>query len=132
MAIKRVSKVDSGFSAASMTDMVFLLLMFVLMALTMVNPNALRLMLPKSTNLIKEKPYTTVSITPDLRYYVETTEVKLDQLESALQAKLSGMEKPLISLHTDENVPIRYVVTVMNIAKNNNFTLVLATNPEPR
>ncbi len=51
MAIRKVSKVDSGFSAASMTDMVFLLLMFVLMALTLVNPNALRLVLPKSTNV---------------------------------------------------------------------------------
>lgn len=130
MAIKRVSKIDSGFSAASMTDMVFLLLMFVLMALTLINPNALRLVLPKSTNLIKEKPYTTVSITPDLRYYVETTEVTFDELEPMLRAKLDGMENPMISLHTDENVPIKWAVAVMNIAKDNNYTLVLATNPQ--
>ncbi len=130
MAIKRVSKIDSGFSAASMTDMVFLLLMFVLMALTLVNPNALRLVLPKSTNNITEKPYTTVSITPDLRYYVETEEVSADGLEGALREKLAGKENPLISLHADENVPMKYVVPVMNIAKSNKFTLVLATRPQ--
>ena len=130
MAIRRVSKVDSGFSAASMTDMVFLLLMFVLMALTLVNPNALRLVLPKSTNNITEKPYTTVSITPDLRYYVETTEVGFGQLEATLQEKLAGKENPMISLHADENVPMKHVVPVMNIAKSNKYTLVLATSPE--
>ncbi|MDR2894664.1 MAG: biopolymer transporter ExbD, partial [Alistipes sp.] len=113
-----------------MTDMVFLLLMFVLMALTLVNPNALRLVLPRSTNNITEKPYTTVSITPDLRYYVETTEVSFGQLESTLRERLAGKEKPLVSLHADENVPMKNVVPVMNIAKSNNYTLVLATSPE--
>jgi biopolymer transport protein ExbD len=130
MAIRKISKIDSGFSAASMTDMVFLLLMFVLMALTLVNPNALRLVLPKSTNNITEKPYTTVSITPQLRYYVETTEVPFDELEAMLREKLGGKENPLISLHADENVPMKYVVPVMNIAKSNKYTLVLATSPE--
>lgn len=113
-----------------MTDMVFLLLIFVLMALTLVNPNALRLVLPKSTNHITEKPYTTVSITPDGRYYVETTEVPFVALESTLQERLGGIESPMISLHADENVPMKDVVPVMNIAKNNKFTLVLATSPE--
>ena len=68
MAIKRRSKVDKSFSAASMTDLMFLLLIFMLLATTLINPNALKLVLPKSANQIKEKPYTTVSITRDLRY----------------------------------------------------------------
>ncbi len=130
MAIRKVSRSDSGFSAASMTDMVFLLLMFVLMALTLVNPNALRLVLPRSTNHISERPYTTVSVTPDLKYYVETTEVTLPQLEGALRAKLDGKENPLVSLHADENVALKHVVPVMNIVKNNGYTLVMATQPE--
>ncbi|MDR1671300.1 MAG: biopolymer transporter ExbD [Alistipes sp.] len=130
MAIRKVSKIDSGFSAASMTDMVFLLLMFVLMGLTLVNPNALKLVLPQSTNLIKEKPYTTVSITPEGRYYVETVEVSFSQLESALREKLAGKENPMISLHADENVALKRIVPVMNIAKTNKYTLVLATRPE--
>ncbi len=130
MAIRKVSKIDSGFSAASMTDMVFLLLMFVLMALTLVNPNALRLVLPKSTNHITERPYTTVSITPDLRYYVETTEVPFSGLEAALREKLAGKEEPLVALHMDENLAVKYQVQVMNILKRNNYQLILATSPE--
>jgi biopolymer transport protein ExbD len=124
--IRRVSKVDSGFSAASMTDMVFLLLMFVLMALTLVNPNALRLVLPKSTNQITERPYTTVSITPEGRFYVETTEVRFEGLEAALREKLAGKETPLISLHADEKTDWKNVAAVMEIAKNNNYTMVAA------
>ena len=68
MAIKRGSKVDKSFSAASMTDLMFLLLIFMLVATTLINPNALRLVLPKSSNQLKEKPYTTVSISSDLQY----------------------------------------------------------------
>lgn len=129
MAIRRGSKVSSAFSAASMTDLMFLLLVFMLIATTLINPNALKLTLPTSNNQIKEKPYTTVSITPDLQYYVEDTPVQLAELESALQAKMEGVEQPVLSLHADKTVPIDNVVKVINIAKDNRWTLILATSP---
>lgn len=119
----------SAFSAASMTDLMFLLLVFMLIATTLINPNALKLTLPTSNNQIKDKPYTTVSITPDLQYYVEDTPVQLAELESALQAKMEGVEQPVLSLHADKTVPIDNVVKVMNIAKDNKWTLILATSP---
>jgi biopolymer transport protein ExbD len=119
--------VDSGFSAASMTDMVFLLLMFVLMALTLVNPNALRLVLPKSSNQITEKPYTTVSITPAGDVFVDgNIPVTMDRLESVLQEKLAGKEKPLISLHADEKADWGRVAGVMEIARRNNYSVIAA------
>ena len=129
MAIRRGSKVSSAFSAASMTDLMFLLLVFMLIATTLINPNALKLTLPTSNKQIKEKPYTTVSITPDLQYYVEDTPVQLAELENALQAKMEGVEQPVLSLHADKTVPIDNVVKVMNIAKDNRWTLILATSP---
>ncbi len=129
MAIKRGSKVDKSFSAASMTDLMFLLLSFMMIATTLINPNALKLLLPKSANQLKEKPYTTVSITSDLRYYVETDPVAFTDLEGALKAKLDGVEEPTISLHCDKSVPVDEVVKVMNIAKDNKYKLILATNP---
>lgn len=110
-----------------MTDLMFLLLIFLLVATTLINPNALRLVLPKSANQLKEKPYTTVSIDKDLHYYVETEPVSVDQLESVLKSKLDGKEKPTISLHTDRTVPIQNVVDVMNIAVQNNYQVILAT-----
>ena len=62
MAIKHGSKVDKSYSSASMTDLMFLLLLFLLIATTLINPNALKLMLPKSANQLKDKAITTVSI----------------------------------------------------------------------
>lgn len=129
MAIRRGSKVNATFSAASMTDLMFLLLVFMLIATTLINPNALKLTLPTSSNQIKEKPFTTVSVTSDLQYFVETDPVSFAELENILQSKLSGVEQPTVSLHADKSVPIDNVVKVMNIAKNNKWTLILATSP---
>ena len=100
-----------------MTDLMFQLLLFMLISTTLINPNALKLMLPKS------------SITKDLNYYVEMEPVSLDGLERALQAKMQGAEDPTVSLHCDKSVPVDEVVKVMNIAKNNKYKLILATSP---
>ena len=130
MAMKRGSKVDVGFSASSMTDLIFLLLLFMMLSTTLINPNAVKLTLPKSSNQLKEKPYTTVSINSDLGYFIETTPVSFDRLEETLVAKLTGTEDPTVSLHCDKSVPIEEVVKVMNIAMKNKFKLILATRPE--
>ena len=92
MAIKHGSKVDKSFSAASMTDLMFLLLLFMLIATTLINPNAIRLILPKSSNQLKDKAMTTVSIQDTgsgYRYYVETEDVgSLDGVERTLRTRL--------------------------------------------
>ena len=130
MAIKRGSKVEVGFSASSMTDLIFLLLLFMMLSTTLINPNAVKLTLPKSPNPFKDKPNTTVSINSDLGYFIETTPVSFDRLEETLVAKLTGTEDPTVSLHCDKSVPIEEVVKVMNIAMKNKFKLILATRPE--
>ena len=90
MAIKRGSKVEVGFSASSMTDLIFLLLLFMMLSTTLINHNAVKLTLPKSSNQIKDKAATSVSITADLTYYLETEPIAFDKLEAALQARLQG------------------------------------------
>lgn len=129
MAIKRGSKVDKAFSAASMTDLMFLLLLFLLISTTLINPNAVKVLLPQSNNKIKEKPYTTLTITPDLKYYVEKELVPFDKLEDVLRAKLSEKEKPMVSLHCDESVPVGEMVKVSNILIRNKWQMILATRP---
>ncbi len=133
MAIKRGSKIEKSFSSASMTDLMFLLLLFLLIATTLINPNALKLMLPKSSNVLKDKAVTTVSIEHDgarYNYYVELEQVDgLEGVEKALRAKLGGDEQPTISLHADKSVAIDEVVQVMNICKRNEYMLILATSP---
>ena len=130
MAIKRGSKVDASFSMSSMSDIVFLLLIFLLITTTLISPNALRLVLPKSNSQLNVKPYTTVSITADLQYYVETEYVPFNELEGKLRSVLGTMEKPIFSLHADENVPWSEIVKVMNIAKDNGYQMIAATAPK--
>ncbi len=132
MALRRRSKVSLEFSMASMTDIVFLLLIFFMITSTVVHPNALKLLLPKSSNQTVAKPIITVSITENLDYYLDKTPISLDQLELALQQKLSNVtnEEQCISLHVDKSVPMEAVVKVMNIAKDNKYKLILATAPE--
>lgn len=134
MAIKHGSKVDKSFSAASMTDLIFLLLLFMLIATTLINPNAIRLILPKSSNQLKDKAMTTVSIQDTgsgYRYYVETEDVgSLDGVERTLRTRLEGQENPTVSLHCDKTVAFDEVVAMMRMAKANGFTLIAATSPE--
>lgn len=94
---------------------------------TLVHPNALKLLLPQSSNQTSAKPNTSVSITKDLRYYVETKRVEFSELEPMLQAKLGEQPDLYIALHVDETVPMKEVVKVMNIAKKNKYKLILAT-----
>ena len=135
MAIKHGSKVDKSFSASSMTDLMFLLLLFLLIATTLINPNALKLMLPKSSNQLKDKAMTTVSIKDEgqghYRYFVERQEVgSLDGVEQALRARLDGQQEPTVSLHAEKSVVWDEVVKVMNIAKRNGYKFQAAIQPE--
>ena len=114
---------------ASMTDIVFLLLLFFMISSTMITPNALKLLLPRSDGQVSEKPVTTVSITRDLEFYLERVPIEFNRLEGALRAKFDGVAEAdrYISLHSDREVPIGEVVKVMDIARKNQIKLMLAT-----
>lgn len=130
MAIRSSNKINASFSMSSMTDLVFLLLIFFMITSTLVSPNALKLLLPQSNNQTAAKAITSVSITKDHQYYIETTPVPLADLERQLQQKLMEVADPTISLHVDKTVPMDDVVKVMNIAARNKYKLILATAPE--
>ncbi len=135
MAIRSRNKISTEFSTSTMSDLVFLLLIFFMITSTLISPNALKLLLPRSNNQVQAtKPITTISITADLQYFVETENVVLENIESVLQQKLGIVtdpeNAPTISLHADRSVPIEYVVEIMNIAKNNKYKLILATQPK--
>lgn len=130
MALRSRNKVDVNYSVAGMTDIIFLLLLFFMLTSTMVAPNAIKLLLPQSNNQTDERAITTVSITSDIRFFIEKTPVDPGSLEIALQAKMKGTKEPVIALHTDKSVPVEHVVMVMNIARRNNYKVILATSPE--
>jgi biopolymer transport protein ExbD len=130
MSLRSRNKVSASFNASSMTDLVFLLLIFFMITSTLVHPTALKLLLPQSNNQTSAKPNTTVSITKELDYYVENDRVTIDNLALILQQRIGNDDDIYISLHVDKTVPIDNVVKVMNIAKENNYKLVLATSPK--
>ena len=137
MAIKRTTKVDSGFSMSSMTDIVFLLLIFFLVTSTLINPNALKLLLPKSTGQVSAKATVSVSIkhwheSNTFSYHINGKEkpIKFSEVEESLQSILQEEEDPTFSIYADKTVPIEHVVDLMNIAKRNKYKVILATSPE--
>ena len=129
MALRRRNKVNASFSMASMTDIVFLLLIFVMVSSTLIAPNALKLLLPRSSHQTPANAVTTVSITAVLDYYIETTPVSIEDIEGILKNRFisENITEPTISLHTDRSVPVENVVKIMNIAKDNKWKLILAT-----
>jgi biopolymer transport protein ExbD len=134
MAIKQRNKVNPAFSMSSMTDIVFLLLIFFMVTSTLVAPNALKLLLPESNNQTQAKPITTISITQNLEYYINNngnlTQVRFNEIEPFLQRTVGQGEDIYISLHADKQVPIEEVVKIMNIARRNEYKMILATSPE--
>jgi biopolymer transport protein ExbD len=130
MALSSRNKVSVQFSMSGMTDIVFLLLIFFMLTSTLIAPNAIKLLLPKSSNQTAAKPMVTVSITSDLNYYLGTNRISFNQLEPLLDQELKYRVEPTISLHADKSVPIEHVVKVMNIARRNKYRVILATSPE--
>lgn len=130
MGLSTRNKVSVQFSMSGMTDIVFLLLIFFMLTSTLIAPNALKLLLPKSSNQTQANPNVAVSITKDLRYYVGKDRVTFSQLEDRLQKDLKHRPDPTFSINADKSVPVEYVVNVMNIAKRNKYKVILATAPE--
>lgn len=120
-----------------MTDIVFLLLIFFLVTSTLINPNALKLLLPKSTGQVSAKATVSVSIkhwheNNTFSYHIngDETPVRFDTIEDSLIELLQTEDDPTFSIYADETVPVKEVVAVMNIAKRNHYKVIMATSPE--
>jgi len=132
MELKPRNKISTTFSMSGMTDIIFLLLIFFMVTSTLVNPNALKLLLPQSSNQTAASPVISVSITSDINYYVGKDRVKFSEMENVLKEEFNrrGVDEPTISLNADKRVPIEHIVKVMNIANKNEWKLILATTAE--
>lgn len=127
MKLKGRNKVSPEFSMSSMTDIVFLLLVFFM--LTANTPNALDFLLPKAKGKSTNTQNVSVSINKDLAYFLDNKPIQPEDLEQELQQALQGKETPTIILRVEESVAIEKAVTVMDIANQNNFKVILAVRP---
>ncbi|ALJ06133.1 biopolymer transporter ExbD [Pseudalgibacter alginicilyticus] len=123
------NKVTPEFNMSSMTDIVFLLLIFFMIASTLVTTNAIDILLPKASGKTENKQSVAVSIQKDLTYYIDQKRVGESVLENELLKLLSSEEKPTIVLRAEKSVPVENVVKVMDIANRNKFKIILAVKP---
>lgn len=129
MNLRGRNKVTPEFNMSSMTDIVFLLLIFFMLASTLVTTNAIDILLPKASGKTENKKSVAVSIKKDLTYYIDQKRVGESVLESELISMLSSEEKPTIVLRAEKSVPVENVVKVMDIANRNKFKVILAVKP---
>jgi len=119
---------------ASMTDIIFLLLIFFMVTSTVVVPNAIKITLPQSQKQTAAKPLTRVTIDKNLNYYIAAgnqteRKVTFDEITPFLKERYSQEPEMYVALYADESVPYREIVKIYNIAYKNKFKMVLATKP---
>jgi biopolymer transport protein ExbD len=132
MAFKRRTKVKPDFNMASMTDLVFLLLIFFMITSTLVSPNAIKVSLPKANSQVTTKTSIGISITSDLRFFIDGKESSQAALENDIIGALQNQSTTdkVVSLNCDKAVAVEHLVNVMRICNNQQAKVVLATQPE--
>ncbi len=121
------NKVSPEFSMSSMTDIVFLLLIFFM--LTANSPNALDMILPKAKGKSTRTQKVTVSIRKDNTYYVNGKKLPFREIEPTLKNLLKDVEEPVILLRAENVVPFEQPISIMDIANRNKFKLIVAVKP---
>jgi biopolymer transport protein ExbD len=140
MAIKQRNRLSTEFSTASMSDLVFLLLIFFVLVSTVVSPNAIPLTLPNSTSqkVIDSKKDVTVYINEQLQVYINDPSqlIPIENLKTAIAPFLQGGNAGNVILKVDKSVDVQYIVNVIdavnqvNLQQKSTYKVVLATQPE--
>jgi len=132
MAIRRKRKINPDFPMASMTDMIFLLLIFFMITSTFVTPNAIKVNLPQSAQQTESKPLMRVTIDKNLNYYVgvgtqKEVRVALEEIVPFLQENYNPNNEMYVALYADETIPYSEVIRILDLAHRNNFKMILVT-----
>lgn len=121
---------------SSMSDLVFLLLIFFMITSTLVSPNAVKLLLPSSTSKTMAKQSVTVYINDQYQFFVEEIPSSQTMLQNSIDNRLKGQIDASIVLRADKSVPVQYIINVIDAvnAINNQYNtkhkVILATSPK--
>ncbi len=132
MNLRSRSKVSAEVNMSSMTDLVFLLLIFFILASTLVTSSALDVILPKSGAQTVKKKNITLTVNEDLEFDINGTIVSYDQVETTLVAaasKLNADEQAVVVLRADQSIPTGETVRILDIGYRNNMRMIIATDP---
>ncbi len=130
MNLRGRNKVSPEFNMSSMTDIVFLLLIFFMLTSTMVTTNALDLVLPKAKGKTDSNKNIAVSIDKELQFYIDKEKISETELEPKLLSIFGADKTKAIILRAEEGVPIEKAVSVLDIANRNQIKVVLAVRPK--
>jgi len=130
MNFRSRNKVSPEFSMSSMTDIVFLLLIFFMLTSTMVTTNAIDLVLPKARGKTDSNKNISISINKNLEYYLDQDKISENEIESRVLGILGDDREKTLILRAEEGVPIEKAVYVLDIANRNKIKVVLAVRPE--
>ncbi|WP_055443012.1 ExbD/TolR family protein [Lacinutrix himadriensis] len=130
MNLRGRNKVTPEFNMSSMTDIVFLLLIFFMIASTLVSAEAIDLLLPKSSSKTTQTKNVSVSVDKDVNYYVDMKKVSKDNLEAEVLAKVGDTDSPSITIRSDQDVEMKNVVFIMDIANRNKIKSTLAVKSQ--
>ena len=127
MDFKTRNKITPNFNMSSMTDVVFLLLIFFMIASTLAkNLNTIDVKLPQAKGKSENRENISVSIDSKNRFYIDGEFVSKRNIKDELITKLSKSNKRVVILRSDSKVPIKEIVYVMDIANKNSIKVVLA------
>jgi biopolymer transport protein ExbD len=125
---RRGRRGHSEVSTGALTDIMFFLMLFFLIAGTLTNPSVIRLLLPKaSNNQSISKQSISVSITKDLAYFVNNEPVQSDALEDAIREATKGLPEATVIVRADEEVPVKNLVAILDIGNKLKIKMLLAT-----
>lgn len=129
MNLRSRSKVSAEFSMSSMTDLVFLLLIFFILTSTLVTTSALDIILPNSKAQTVKKHDVTVTVSADMRFSIDGDIVPAENVERALLAKVGGDPTAVVILRADKMVPTGETVRILDIGYRNRLKMIIATDP---
>jgi len=133
MKLEGKSKVNPMFQMSSLTDIIFLLLIFFMLTSTFVAPVAIKVKLPNASGQTLAKQSITVSITEDNEIYVDKNLVSVDELEAVVSAELAAIadvEDATVVLRADKATDHEFVVEVLKLGPKLDVTVILATQAE--
>jgi len=126
MNLRGRNKVDPTFNMSSMTDIVFLLLIFFMLTSTLVTVSAIDVILPKAGGKTENSKSIAITITNNSLFYIDKTEVNAANLESEILSKVGVDKKKTIVIRGDKDVPYKNVMRVIDIANKNKLKMILA------
>jgi len=128
MPIRQENKLNPNFNMSSLTDIIFLLLIFFMLTSTLVAPNAIKVSLPSSSSQVPATQSVRLTVDAQENYYVDGTQVAFADVQGALKEKVANLPNPTVVLNADKRLTVETMVKAMSVIKElDNVKMIIAT-----